>query len=156
LVDVDAIAADITYREQERSAAQRMALCRRELLADHGPTFFRDLVGEVQRGCKELARRNPKCAAVCDPPGDRNFRVRNPDIRPSVEVNVHLSTVNLLIRVQERQSGADPFTVQRQHRVDFSIDDNDRLALCMECLPVNIDDVAELILRAVFGLPKRS
>jgi hypothetical protein len=63
--------------------------------------------------------------------------------------------VNLIVRVEERQNAVDTFILDRQHRIDFSLDDNDRLALCMECSAVSIDDVTDLIVRALFGLPKR-
>jgi hypothetical protein len=157
LLDVDRIAADLRRREQERSSAAQLRLYRRKLFEEQGPVFFRDLLGEVQRGCKELARRNPKWeSAIFEPAADdRNFTARNSHIRPLVKVGVHLTTVNLIVRVEERQNAVDTFILDRQHRIDFSLDDNDRLALCMECSAVSIDDVTDLIVRALFGLPKR-
>ncbi|MGB7468275.1 MAG: hypothetical protein WBW58_02820 [Candidatus Acidiferrum sp.] len=103
---------------------------------------------------ESLAQRNAEVKAVILDPSDgrRSFRLRNPELRPSVKVEVHLHSADIIVSVHQRPSATDPESETGNCRIDFALDANDRLALCAGCKPVDIDEVAKIILRPALGL----
>lgn len=151
---IEELIGEVQHRNQERAQRDALTLHRRTLLADQGPLFFEDLKAQVQRGCTEIARQHPEFASVAfDPQKATTFSVRNLDIRPQVKVSAHLHTVCVIILSETRESAVHSFSeTPGRHRIDFGLDSNDQLSLCMNCEHLGIDDVAKLILRPAFGL----
>lgn len=144
---------ELRCREQERATKDALRLLRATVFREQGPIFFADLQAQVRNGVASLAQSNSEVKAVIvDPPNGNTFTLRNPELRPSVKVKAHLHTMGVVLEVEERQNSTDSFVATQNRRIDFGLDSNDRLSLCAECVLLNIDDVAKMILRPLLGL----
>lgn len=149
----DDLDTELERRQQEQRTANELKLYRRRVFAEEGRALLEQLAAEVQRGCKRMATRRPGWARVlCDPIFKNSFTVRNPSVSPSVKVRINLGSTALNISVEKQQSASDPFSATDHHRVDFSLDENDKLAFCLECSPLDIHGIASLIVRPALGL----
>jgi len=150
---IDELNDEFRHQQEEISKKDSLRVLRKTVFESEGPTFFAALESEVRNGVDSLAQRNTELKdLILDPSnGRRFFRVRNPELRPSVTVSVHLEWAHIIVRIGMRPSAQDPETENGSHRIDFTLDRNDRLALCMKCEPLNIDDVAKIILRPALG-----
>jgi hypothetical protein len=74
------------------------------------------------------------------------------DSRPMMKVTVHLGSVFMIIRVETCSSAAASYSEEANHRIEFGLDADGKLSLCMACVPMTLDDVAKLILRRLVGL----
>lgn len=149
----DDLDAELEHRQQERRTANELKLYRRRVFAEEGRALLEQLAAEVQRGCRKMATRRSDWACVlCDPIFKNSFSVRNPSIRPSVKVRINLGTTALNITIEKQQSASDLLSATDHHRVDFTLDENDKLAFCLECSPLDIHGIVSLIVRPALGL----
>jgi hypothetical protein len=91
-------------------------------------------------------------ALLLDDSAEGQLIVRCPESRPMVKVTAYLSSVFVGIAVEVCSSAAASYVERANHRIDFGVDGDGKLSLCMECSQVTLDDVAKLILRHALGL----
>jgi hypothetical protein len=145
---LDDVGEELHAKDQQRS--QRDALRQQCLLAmqEQGALFFKDLKRQLR-----FAAAHPAFKGVLfEELTERSFSVRDAESRPMVKVSVHLSGVFIVIVVQICSSAAASYVETANHRIEFGLDVNGKLSMCMACAPVTLDDVAKLVLRHVVGL----
>jgi hypothetical protein len=143
---------DFRFRNQEQSRADALRLHRAELIKDQAPSLFERLKTQVKSGITSLGQRHPELKSIAFESSRPDvFSVRNSDLDAAVKITARLHT-RIIVIIETRQSAAESFVERGSHWIEFGLDDRDKLSLCLNCLPLGIDDVAKLILRPALGI----
>jgi len=139
---------ELHFKNQERSHRDEIQHTRLLALQEQGPLFLNDLKRLLRSAVERPAFKN----ILLDDATERSVAVRSSESRPIIKVSAHLSTTCLIMTVATCPSAAVPYVDTANHRIEFGLDVNGKLSLCMECEAVTLDDIAKLMLRHVLGL----
>jgi hypothetical protein len=145
---IDDLGQELQFKDQERSQKDALQYQRLLGLQEQGPLFFKDLKQQLRSAAAHSAFKDILFGDLAE----RSLSVRNSESRPIVKVTAHLSTTCIIIVVEACSSAAVPYVETANHRIEFGLDVNGKLSMCMECIPITLEDIAKLILRHAVGL----
>jgi hypothetical protein len=142
-------------RATDLATVNALRLHRFTVFEQEGRKFFDDLMAKAQEGIRLMKVRNAGLEELAlDPSGTdkKHFTLRNSQLRPEIRVTVSLNKMSILISQETTGKATDEFVPKEFKEVDFHLDANDRLAFCVQCAPVGVEDILKLVLRPVLGL----